>query len=202
LNKDGKLDMVCAKGSDGFSVLMGSGDGVFSEATNYLPGSECVGMSCGDYNADGNLDLAYAIYGSGNLSVRKGNGTGAFDSEEYHPVSAARGTASAPLDGDSVPDIVVGQAGNRSSGFDSVYIFHDRIDIPTITSLSLASGTSIVVQWASEPNNHYTVQKATNSLQSFLPVATTIPTHYPVNAFTDTVSSCKAFYRIVVEPRP
>ena len=79
-NNDGKLDLVVADNDAGppaVSVLLGDGTGNFTLAsspvtTSYSPRSVAVG----DFNGDGNLDLAVAC--SGSVSVLLGDGTGNF----------------------------------------------------------------------------------------------------------------------------
>jgi hypothetical protein len=62
------------------SVLLGSGTGNFaSSATKYtIPGIGPWGAASGDFNADGNRDLAVACYTSNELIIMFGDGTGGF----------------------------------------------------------------------------------------------------------------------------
>ncbi|MHC4781107.1 MAG: FG-GAP repeat domain-containing protein, partial [Planctomycetota bacterium] len=62
------------------SVLLGSGIGSFaSSATKYtIPGTGPWGIASGDFNADGNRDIAVTCYTSNELIVMFGDGTGGF----------------------------------------------------------------------------------------------------------------------------
>src|SRR5262249_45441628 len=65
-NGDGNVDLVVAKGFSvsgaTVSVLLGNGDGTFQAVTNYAVGSDPRAVAVGDFNADGNQDLAVANF--------------------------------------------------------------------------------------------------------------------------------------------
>src|SRR5829696_5042886 len=50
----------------------------FGAATNFAAGTSPQSVAIGDFNRNGNLDLAVANEGSANVSVLLGNGTGGF----------------------------------------------------------------------------------------------------------------------------
>jgi hypothetical protein len=80
-NKDGKPDLATANNaSDNVSVLIGNGMGSFDVASNIgLNGGDGPrSVVVGDFNGDGNSDLATANGFSGNVSVLLGNGMGGF----------------------------------------------------------------------------------------------------------------------------
>lgn len=75
-NNDGIPDLAFA-GTDGVSLLLGSGDGVFRAAG--LPfGRAAVFLLSGDFNNDGFLDLAVSDSNASPLSIYLGTGTGQF----------------------------------------------------------------------------------------------------------------------------
>src|SRR5207249_10317895 len=90
-NVDGIEDLVVAnpgyRVSDpgGISVLLGNGDGTFHAAKSFAAGTAPSSVAVGDFNGDGNPDLAVANAGSNDVSVLVGNGDGTFQ--------AARGFA-------------------------------------------------------------------------------------------------------------
>jgi hypothetical protein len=61
-------------------VLLGNGDGTFSEAAGspYPVGTNPSAVVVADFNGDGNLDFAVANKGDNTISVFKGNGKGGF----------------------------------------------------------------------------------------------------------------------------
>ena len=83
LNDDGQLDLAVTdiysdNVSDNVSVLLGSGDGSFGEATNFAVGDIPQSVAVGDLNGDGHLDLTVANQYSDNVSVLLGSGNGNF----------------------------------------------------------------------------------------------------------------------------
>ncbi|MEW6730749.1 MAG: FG-GAP-like repeat-containing protein [Acidobacteriota bacterium] len=80
-NQDGITDLAVAnQGSGSISVLLGNISGGFGTATNLaLSGIvQTRHITTGDFNGDGNLDLATANIAPFNIAVLLGNGTGGF----------------------------------------------------------------------------------------------------------------------------
>ena len=74
-------DLVIANStSDNVSVLLGNGDGTFTEATGspFVAGKQPSAIVIADFNGDGNLDIAVANKGDNSISVFQGNGSGGF----------------------------------------------------------------------------------------------------------------------------
>jgi hypothetical protein len=84
-NSDGREDLAIANQggsangfSGGITVRLGAGDGTFTaEAAGspYRAGSTSRGIAVGDFNADGNGDLAMPNAGNGNVAIRLGAGS-------------------------------------------------------------------------------------------------------------------------------
>ena len=64
------------------SVLLGNGDGTFQPHVEYRAGLHPADAVVGDFNQDGNLDVAAGNYGpdfkTGSVSILLGNGDGTF----------------------------------------------------------------------------------------------------------------------------
>lgn len=81
MNGDGKPDLLILSGTiDGpanLSLLTNSENGTFTAGTSLLSGS-LHGMAVGDFNNDGNMDVAVTMPASGSVSILLGNGAGTF----------------------------------------------------------------------------------------------------------------------------
>jgi hypothetical protein len=123
-NGDGKLDLLVfggtvAQGNSVVSFLAGNGDGTFRSAvlTN-VSGADLDGSAVvGDFNGDGKPDVALGtnVQSPHSVAVLLGTGDGAFDPvylDVPDPVAGALpeagfAIASADLNGDGLPDLIV-----------------------------------------------------------------------------------------------
>ncbi len=120
LNHDGIADLVTAnKLTNRVSVLLGSGaggvgDGTFAAATSYAfgaTGSSAWSCAIGDFNGDGNPDLAVAVYNTGSVAVLPGNGLGGFGAAtQWTGLTNPRMVVARDVNGDGILDLVVSEA--------------------------------------------------------------------------------------------
>lgn len=90
------------------SVLLGRGDGAFEAQSRFGAGRRPSAVAVGDFNGDGNEDLAVANSGSANVSILLGTGDGGFKPQETFGVGVfPRSVIVADLDGDEVQDLAV-----------------------------------------------------------------------------------------------
>jgi hypothetical protein len=84
-NGDGNLDLAVSNYStESVSIFLGKGDGTFQAAQNISlsgPNGGPYGVVTGDFNNDGNIDIAVGYEGS-NISILLGNGDGTFQTPQ------------------------------------------------------------------------------------------------------------------------
>jgi hypothetical protein len=142
-NRDGKLDLVVANGSN-VGMLLGNGDGTFRAALVVYNAGEFA-LTVGDFNGDVKLDLAVGNVGSSSVFVLLGKGDGTFlDAIDYPAATTPTSLAAGDFNGDGRLDMAV------SDYVGSVSVL---LQIPAVslspTSLTLADqlvGTSSAPQ--------------------------------------------------------
>ncbi len=135
LNADGRPDLVVTNyGGTTISVLLANGSGGFGAKTDLSvgAGSNPHWVASGDLNNDGFDDIAVADYGTNQLSVLLGNGTGTLAPRTDFATGAGPITiALADMNADGIADVVTAlgagsvavHAGNGSGGFGSAATF-------------------------------------------------------------------------------
>ena len=129
-NKDGKQDVVVVSSSgtsQNVYVLLGNGDGTLQPATVMSVNGSLYAIAVGDFNKDGNLDLAVVDNANSAVLILLGNGDGTFVqpttantcSTGAQPVALAV----ADLNGDGNLDIVTANYGSSTTnGANSVTV--------------------------------------------------------------------------------
>lgn len=95
---------------DSLSVLIGDGLGNFYPSTNFLLGAGTITITCGDFNKDGNMDIAAANWDAANITVLYGDGNGNFSdtSSFYAGVSGwPYSITCADFNNDSIIDLAI-----------------------------------------------------------------------------------------------
>ena len=99
---DGDLDLAVVDNAHGtLWILLGDGKGNFQPygvPTQFFPGGPPEAITVGDFNGDGNEDLAFAS--GGEVSVLLGNGAGGFAPAPGSPFAPAAGHATSVAAGD------------------------------------------------------------------------------------------------------
>ena len=120
LNHDGKLDLVvagsCSVTCGFYTILLGKGDGTFTQGQELSPGGSPNAFAVSDLNGDGKLDLVFAVLSDqsqsggdgGAISVLLGKGDGTMGTPTNVAThTAIGGLAAGDLTGDKVPDLVI-----------------------------------------------------------------------------------------------
>lgn len=115
-NRDGIADLaVVNDNSSLMAILLGNGDGTFYAAPSspVTVGYNSTSVAMGDFNGDGNPDLAVSSFIDSAMTILLGIGDGTFTpaakspfSAGYHPQSVAVGD----LNGDGIADLAVANA--------------------------------------------------------------------------------------------
>ena len=146
-DNDGKSDVVVGQVDDKYnwviSLFRGNGDGTFKKPINtVIPGnmSGIVGLSAGDFDGDGKLDLALeweyeAAFGTVVL-INDGNGTftGGFSGWSVSGLGAF-----ADLNGDGTPDAVTVYPNNPQASVLLDFGFSQYLDISELSNVNVAA---------------------------------------------------------------
>jgi hypothetical protein len=113
-NHDGNLDLAVAGQDNQLQIFLGDGDGSFSAPVVTALTNAGTALASADFNGDGKLDVAvglgYLSTTNSSLIVLLGNGDGTFQPPSTLSVTGQEFVlASADLNGDHIPDLVVGQ---------------------------------------------------------------------------------------------
>jgi Flp pilus assembly secretin CpaC len=126
-NKDGIPDLAVANQTDGtISILLGTGSGVFGTQTVIaLPAVTTAAgtvnpspsaIVTGDFNDDGNIDIAVTDQANNQVDILLGNGTGTFQTPVAYPTGASPvALVAQDLDGDGEPDLAVVNQGDGTT---------------------------------------------------------------------------------------
>ncbi len=117
-NNDGLPDLVVVEfggtGTGPLGMFLGTGNGHFRNSANYNVGIQPYSVAVGDFDGNGNLDVAVADSNQdnkhGDVRVFMGTGKGTLKAPTIYPVKGAPfGIAARDLNGDKFPDLAVTQ---------------------------------------------------------------------------------------------
>jgi uncharacterized repeat protein (TIGR01451 family) len=115
VNRDGHPDLVAVAARyddvdglvDGLAVLLGNGDGTLQAPTRYRIAPGTTSVAIGDFDGDGNPDLALSGQG---VAILRGTGNGSFPYAAIAVTAASvRSIRVADLDADGRADLILGR---------------------------------------------------------------------------------------------
>ena len=107
-NNDGLLDVIAAGFNGNISLFENQNNRVFASSSNFELGERLDDLVAGDFNADGNVDLASALNPSKNINVLYGNGDGTFAEaiDFYTGSRKINSLATGDLNNDGISDLI------------------------------------------------------------------------------------------------
>jgi hypothetical protein len=123
-DRNGTMDIAVSSENNGIeyaSTFLNNGGGSFAAPVHLiLSGADASSLTAGDFDLDGDLDLAIANTDSNNVSIIENLGGGAFGNEALRAVGTAPGhIVDADLNGDASPDLA---CANQDSSNGSVLL--------------------------------------------------------------------------------
>ena len=190
LRGNGVLDLVVASFNlNEIAVLMGNGNGTFQSPITYTVGSSsnvAYSLTAGDFNHDGNLDIAVANTGDGTVSILLGDGTGTLTPSGL-PIRVGtdpEAIRAGDFDGDGYSDLVVANyadgtvttlLNNKSGGFTrtTVAVGSSADSGPQALAIT-GSGSSLLLAVANYRDNTVSVMQSDGTgsfgAQTIIPV--------------------------------
>jgi FG-GAP-like repeat/Bacterial Ig-like domain (group 3)/Putative Ig domain/FG-GAP repeat len=204
LNGDGKPDLVVsneenpavmANYSGVFLVLLGNGDGTFTNGTGANSGFQpsATSIAIADFNGDGKPDLAMASEFYDAITIQLGNGDGTFTATPASTVSSMGQTlVTADINGDGLPDLAAG-----SNQPDGAFILLDSVtETATATVAKVApagTGTHLVEANYPGDTNYGASTSSTVALLAGTPAISVSPVTLPMgmvrSAYSQTLTT-------------
>jgi VCBS repeat protein/carboxypeptidase family protein len=150
-NEDGEIDLVVIDGMDDSqsdtghaTVLFGLVGPDFTISSSFAAHTDSNNVAVADFNGDGESDLALTNFGSNDVSVLLGTGTGAFGLPTNFTVGTNPwGIATGDFTDDGRPDLVAANRGFNGSSY-NVSILRNTCDVSIIEG-RVADGSGVPI---------------------------------------------------------
>jgi len=128
-----------------FVVAVGGGTGIFLDAQTIVNQFNAIAVTAGDWDGDGDLDLAVANFGGDSVTILKNDGAGNFsESGRIAPQVGASAIAAGDWDGDGDLDLAVANFGSNSVAVltnDGIGVFAPATVVPDMIGVRAWTGT-------------------------------------------------------------
>ncbi len=163
LDGDNKTDLAIGNFDTSFdfsgnvTVLRGSGDGSFNKMTDLEVSDGPVGIISGDFNSDGNTDLAVTNRYRNNVSILCGNGSGDFaPKQNFNTGNSPMILTAGDYNGDGKTDLAVVNYNDSS-----ISILLNGVDdqsaptwpVDSLLTVTNISKTSLTLSWEAAADN-------------------------------------------------
>jgi hypothetical protein len=169
---NGTIDLAVATNSafGGIEVLLGNNDGTFQTAVPYDTLNNANGVVVGDFNNDGNLDLAVTIASAGStfgfVTILPGNGDGTFGpGVTLTSAALPYGIVAADFNGDGGLDLAMGNGTTAGDSGSATVLLNEPVIGLAPSSLAFAAqkvGTISAAQVVTVDNPGATPLKITS----------------------------------------
>ena len=147
-DNDGITDLATANQSGGtltdgsISVLLGNGNGTFQPKTDMATDVDPMGIAVGDFNDDGNADIAVVNYDSSTVNYFLGNGNGTFQAKRvFFTYSGPTCIAAGDFNGDGRDDLAIG----CDAGIVSVHLSAAAGGFTRVANYGVTSPASVAI---------------------------------------------------------
>jgi trimeric autotransporter adhesin len=171
LRGNGTLDLIIGSfNTNQIAVLLGNGNGTFQPPTLYTvgtAGNTPTSLTTGDFNNDGNLDVAVANTGNDTVSILLGNGSGAL-TPLGAPISVGRdpeAIRSGDFNSDGFADLAVA---NYQAGTVTI-LLNNKNETFTASTISVGAGPQALAITGTGTNLLLAVANYLNNTVSVLP---------------------------------
>ena len=140
INKDSHPDIIVANQTDGtLSIFLGNGDGTFQAQTVLpLPGvtsgttttaTKPSAVVTGDFNNDGNIDIAVTDMANNRVLILLGNGDGTFQTPVAYPTgSNPIAIVAQDFDADGQPDLAIANQGDGTTASTATILLGNKVN--------------------------------------------------------------------------
>lgn len=153
INGDNKTDVVAFNGGGQLAVFLGNGDGTLKARSTFSTLADSRDLAVADFNGDGKIDFASAMFANNGFTVVLGNGDGTFKAyTSYSGTPSISAVEAADFNNDGIIDIATTNLGDLTA---SIFLGNGDGKFHLHTSFT-PGGTNYELSAADLNNDGYT----------------------------------------------